>query len=71
MYAEGERDGVLVGGQNAERVRRWVSWVVGAVDARGGVLEDEKPVMDQRTMQCSLAALERIRSPCQATLVGG
>jgi hypothetical protein len=43
---------------------------VGAVDGRGGELVELKPVMDQRTMQCSLAALERIRSPCQATLGG-
>lgn len=50
------------GGENAERVSRWASWVVGAEDGRGGGFEDEKPLMDQRTMQFSLAALERIKS---------
>lgn len=46
-----------------ERVSRWESWVVGADDGDGGLFAEEKEVMDQRTMQFSLAALERMRSP--------
>jgi hypothetical protein len=51
-------------------VSRWGSWVVGAEEGDGGGSVGEKLFMDQRTMQCSLAALEKIRSPYHATLVG-
>lgn len=54
----------------AERVSRAESWVVGAVPGEGGSAFEEKEAMDQRTMQCSLAALERMRSPYQDTLSG-
>lgn len=50
-------------GVKAERVSRWASWVVGAREGGGDGLEEEKPLMDQRTMHSSLAALERMRSP--------
>jgi hypothetical protein len=49
-------------------VSRAESWVVGAVPGEGGSAFEEKEAMDQRTMQCSLAALERMRSPYQDTL---
>ena len=52
-----------------ERVSRAASWVVGAEERVGRGAELEKLLMDQRTMQFSLAALERIRSPWNATLV--
>jgi hypothetical protein len=58
----------------ADRVSRAESWVVGAVPGEGGSAFEEKEAMDQRTIQCSLAALERMRSPYQDTLcvlVGG
>ena len=41
---------------------------MGAVDGSGGGLEEEKPVMSQRTMVSSLAQRESIRSPWKATL---
>lgn len=50
---------------------RFGSCVVGAEDGDGGGSVGEKPLMDQRTMQCSRAAFENIRSPYQATLIGG
>ena len=51
--------GLLV---KALRVSRSWSCVVGA-DKGGGIgFEEEKPEMDQRTMQSSRSALERIRS---------
>lgn len=59
----------MEGGEKAERVSRFGSWVVGAEDGDGGGSVGEKPLMDQRTMQCSLAAFENIRSPYQETLV--
>jgi hypothetical protein len=46
-----------------ERVSRWASWVVGAESREGSGLAELKLLMDQRTMQFSLAALESIRSP--------
>ena len=57
-------------GEKAERVSRFGSWVVGAEVGAGGGLLEEKPLMDQRTMQSSRApeALEKMRSPYQATL---
>jgi hypothetical protein len=58
-------------GEKAERVSRFGSCVVGAEDGDGGGSVGEKPLMDQRTMQCSRAAFENIRSPYQATLIGG
>lgn len=54
-------------GTNAERVSRVRSWVVGAVEGGGGGAEESKALIDQRAMESSFAALERIRSPCQAT----
>lgn len=48
---------------NTERVSRWASWVVGAEVRTGGGFLESKLAIDQRTMQFSLAALERIRSP--------
>jgi hypothetical protein len=60
---------VVVKDVNAERVSRFSSWVVGAVRGKGGGLELEKPLMDQRVMCCSLSALERIRSPWNQTLL--
>ena len=53
----------------AERVSRLGSWVVGAEVGDGGGSVGAKPLMDQRTMQCSRAALENIMSPYQATLL--
>jgi hypothetical protein len=52
----------------ADRVSRAESWVVGAVLGEGGTPFEEKEAMDQRTIQCSLAALESMRSPYQDTL---
>ena len=60
-----EPEAVLV---NTERVSRWESWVVGAEVRTGGGLLESKLLIDQRTMQFSLAALERIKSPKNATL---
>lgn len=48
---------------NTERVSRWASWVVGAEVRTGGEFLESKFAIDQRTMQFSLAALERIKSP--------
>lgn len=56
------------GGQKAERVSRAASRVVGAVVGGGGGAEESNLLIDQRTMLCSLAALEKIRSPHHATL---
>ena len=42
---------------------------MGAEEGRGGGAEDVKLLIDQRAMHCSLAALEKMRSPCQATLL--
>lgn len=53
---------------NAERVSL-NSWVGGADEGDGGEMLEEKEVIDQRTIQSSLAALERMRSPCQHILV--
>lgn len=56
-------------GAKKERVSRVASWVVGAeFGGGGGKVEGMKWLMDQRTMVCSLAALERMRSPYQETL---
>lgn len=43
---------------------------MGAEEGGGCGSVGEKLFMDQRTMQCSLAALENMRSPYQATLIG-
>ena len=56
------------GETNEERASREASWEVGAWDGGGGGAVLLKFVMDQRTMLCSLAALERMRSPNQDTL---
>ncbi len=58
----------MEGGEKAERVSRFGSWVVGAEDGDGGGSVGEKPLIDQITIQCSLAAFENIRSPYQETL---
>jgi hypothetical protein len=52
---------------NADLVSRVRSWVVGAASGDGGSRVESKLLMDQRTMLCSLAALDRMRSPCHAT----
>lgn len=55
-------------GAKADRVSRWGSWVVGAEEGEGGVPAGEKLLIDHRTIQFSLAALEKIKSPYHATL---
>ena len=54
--------------ENQDRVSRWESWVVGAALRGGGVFVEAKPVMFQSTMQFSLAALDRMRSPWKVIL---
>jgi hypothetical protein len=56
--------------EKALRVSRAGSWVVGAERGGGGGLREEKPEIDQRTMQDSRSALERIRSLWNVTLKG-
>ena len=51
-----------------ERVSRWESWVVGADLRAGRLFVEAKPVMLHRTIQFSLAALERMRSPWKVML---
>ena len=43
-------------------------WAVGAEEAGGGGLVEEKPSMRQRTILCESAHLERMRSSYHATL---
>jgi len=54
--------------ENADLVSDAGSWKVGAERGRGGGRDDEKPEMDQRTIQCSRSALERMRSWWNLTL---
>jgi hypothetical protein len=53
-------DELEAGPEKAERVSRWASWVVGAVEGDGGGSDESKLVIDHRTIQSSLVALESI-----------
>jgi hypothetical protein len=68
MYC-GDSPGCDEGGEKADRVSVWLSYVVGAAEGGGGGDEELKPVISQRTMQPSRSAFERTRSWWNATLV--
>ena len=65
MYCFGPSD-VEVRGEKAERVRYLLSKLLG--DELGGGDAELKPLISHKTMQCSLNAFERIRSPWKVTL---